>query len=88
MILNLLELNFKNSGLRYPIVRKGIWMLEWSIRMQKKTFGYTGSKIWATKAEGIRMHRRGIQMLENEVGCPRRYSYTLGKLLHGGYPNA
>ena len=81
----MLELNFKNFGLRYLNARKGIRMFEWSIRMQKKAFEYTGSKIWVTEAEGILMHGGNIRMpeiqfecsgkhLNTERGCARRVS--------------
>ena len=53
--------------------------------MPKRAFRYARDEIWATKAEGIRMLRGGIRMLETEFGCPRGHSDTIKGLLHGGY---
>ena len=55
--------------------------------MLKRAFGYAGDEIWAAEAEGMRM-LRGIRMPRTTFGCPRGYSDTLYKLLHGGYSDA
>ena len=72
----------------YPNSRKCIRMLEGSIRMPKRAFGYTENKIWTAEAEGIRIPKDGIRMPETAFGYPIGHSDTLNKLLNGGYPDA
>ena len=55
----------------YPNAKQCIWMLEGSIRMAKRAFGYAGDEIWAAEAEGIRIPKNGILMPKATFECPR-----------------
>ena len=69
-----------------------IRILENSIRMPKRAFEYAGIQSLGCWAEGIRMLRGGIWMLEVVFGCPRGpfgyagYKARLLKRRVSGYP--
>ena len=70
MILDLLKLNLKNSGMRYPNARKCIRMREGSIQMPRRAFRYARIQNWVAEAKGIQIPKDGIQMPKAAIECP------------------
>ena len=72
----------------YPNARKGIRMLEGSIRMPKRAFRYAGTKSGLLRRRVSGCPRMVFRCQKLNSDAQERHSDTLNKLLNGGYPDA